>query len=346
MGYAYLGLGLGGVVAPMLINFLVQAYGWRHAMEIVGLVILVVLFPIGIWITRSVPADLGLLPDGAERIDATEGTVIGVSPASGVSGAIRTANFWRILAGSALVIGTIGSVIQHFILFLEDTGYSRATACAFDGATGVEPGRPRSCGLSGGSLTEEHRGAFYAVLSASNVAQDGAGTGDAWVFAAVFGFSMGADYVLIPLVTAECFGTASLGEVAGADHHGLFGGPMGRAVITGRNLRCVAQLRTCLENHVRRRAAWSGYALWGHHASRPVALSRRVGRGAAAIRRPTNAGTPTGAFFFGSGLAETIFGNWSRYACCAGVRQSSNFSKAVCRSSSHHGAEIYRRAIA
>jgi MFS family permease len=29
----------------------------------------------------------------------------------------------------------------------------------------------------------------------------------------LFGFSMGADYMLIPLVTAECFGTAALGKL-------------------------------------------------------------------------------------------------------------------------------------
>ena len=32
-------------------------------------------------------------------------------------------------------------------------------------------------------------------------------------FAGVFGFSMGADYMLIPLVTAECFGVGSLGKL-------------------------------------------------------------------------------------------------------------------------------------
>ena len=32
-------------------------------------------------------------------------------------------------------------------------------------------------------------------------------------FAILFGFSMGADYMLIPLVTSECFGTASLGKL-------------------------------------------------------------------------------------------------------------------------------------
>jgi MFS family permease len=35
----------------------------------------------------------------------------------------------------------------------------------------------------------------------------------AWSFAAAFGFAMGADYMLIPLVTAECFGIGSLGKL-------------------------------------------------------------------------------------------------------------------------------------
>ncbi len=35
----------------------------------------------------------------------------------------------------------------------------------------------------------------------------------AWSFAIIFGFAMGADYMLIPLVTAECFGLATLGKL-------------------------------------------------------------------------------------------------------------------------------------
>ena len=34
-----------------------------------------------------------------------------------------------------------------------------------------------------------------------------------WLFALAFGFAMGADYLLIPLITAACFGTAVLGKI-------------------------------------------------------------------------------------------------------------------------------------
>jgi sugar phosphate permease len=36
-----------------------------------------------------------------------------------------------------------------------------------------------------------------------------------YVFAVVFGFALGADYMLIPLMAAECFGLAALSRVLG-----------------------------------------------------------------------------------------------------------------------------------
>jgi len=39
--------------------------------------------------------------------------------------------------------------------------------------------------------------------------------GTVYIFAFIFGFGMGADYMLIPLMTAECFGLASLGRLMG-----------------------------------------------------------------------------------------------------------------------------------
>ena len=76
---------------------------------------------------------------------------------------------------------------------------------------------------------------FYAVLSASvlllGLARE---PGAVWAFAAVFGFSMGADYVLIPLVTAECFGTASLGKLLALIIMGYSLGQWGAPWITGR----------------------------------------------------------------------------------------------------------------
>jgi MFS family permease len=51
-----------------------------------------------------------------------------------------------------------------------------------------------------------------------------------WAFALTFGFAMGADYMLIPLVTAECFGLSALGRLLSliimADSLSQFFGPV------------------------------------------------------------------------------------------------------------------------
>src|SRR5436190_13070315 len=70
MGSAYVGLGVGGAISPILINGLIQSVGWRHAFEIIGVLILIVLFPVSQWITLSSPRDLNLPPDGLRSASA------------------------------------------------------------------------------------------------------------------------------------------------------------------------------------------------------------------------------------------------------------------------------------
>ena len=55
-----------------------------------------------------------------------------------------------------------------------------------------------------------------------------------WTFAIIFGFSMGADYMLIPLVTAECFGTRALGKVLALIIMGYSLGQWGAPWIVGK----------------------------------------------------------------------------------------------------------------
>jgi MFS family permease len=217
MGYAYLGLGLGGVVSPLLVDFLIRTIGWRHALESIGLLILAVLIPVGIWITRSTPAVLGLAPDGIDTSN-THGSVTEdpVSASKGVAAAVRTANFWLILVGATLVIGAIGAVIQHFILFLKDQGYSGTTASRFSTALLASSlgGRVLVGYLADRFQKKNLMALFYLLIGASILMLSAAHQPVAiWAFAVIFGFSMGADYMLIPLVVAECFGAASLGKL-------------------------------------------------------------------------------------------------------------------------------------
>ncbi len=231
MGYAYLGLGFGGVAAPVLAARLIGELGWRRAFVIIGAIIAVVLFPIAQWLTRSTPGEVGLAADGGGS-EPVPGRV-GQPPSVQLGAAVRTANFWLILVGSTLTIGAIGTVIQQFVLFLRDTGYTTARAAhvssglLFAGLVGR---------VAVGYLVDRYSkknvmALFYLLLALAIpllfLARQPAAL---WAFALVFGFAMGADYLLIPLVTAECFGLASLGKLLSliimADSLGQFFGPV------------------------------------------------------------------------------------------------------------------------
>ena len=213
MGYAYLGLGVGGAVSPILVHFLISRYGWRRAFEVVGILILIVLLPIAQWVTRSAPADINLTPDGVE---ASETEPSGPAVVFDLRRVACSANFWLILIGSSLVIGAIGTVIQQFVLFLHDQNYTLGQASVI--SSGL-----LFAGLAGrvivGYLADRFQkknvmAAFYLVLAlAIPLLFFARFPVAAWSFAIVFGFAMGADYMLIPLVTAECFGLATLGKL-------------------------------------------------------------------------------------------------------------------------------------
>jgi MFS family permease len=240
MGYVYLGLGLGGVVSPLLSNSLIRNFGWRHGLEFVGLLVMTALIPIGIFVTRSAPADLGLLPDGASVAHGSSSIAEqgrSALQSIDVQSAIRTTNFWLILAGSTVVIGAVGAVIQHFILFLKDAGYSAGMASRFFTALLVASlgGRVLVGYLADRFRKKDVMALFYGTLSVSILLLNFAHyPAVIWVFVAVFGFSMGADYMLIPLVAAECFGTVSLGKLLAIIIMGYSLGQWGAPWIAGR----------------------------------------------------------------------------------------------------------------
>jgi len=214
MGYAYLGLGFGGTVSPLLVHWLIETTGWRRAFEVIGAVIIATLFPIGIWVTRSAPRDMGLWPDGTASNPAPAETA-GVRSRT-VRQAVETVNFWLLLLGSTLVIGVIGTVISHFILFLKDEGYSSAWASRalsvllFSSLAGRV-----IVGYFADRFTRKNVMALFYLTLALAVPlllvhhQTRAVIG----FAILFGFAMGADYMLIPLVAVDCFGLSGLGKI-------------------------------------------------------------------------------------------------------------------------------------
>jgi len=86
---------------------LFDSSAWVAArMEFVALLLVAMLFPVGIWITRSTPEERGLRPDGEVGAE-TGNTASATTDSRGVAEAVQTKNFWLILLGSTLAIGAI-----------------------------------------------------------------------------------------------------------------------------------------------------------------------------------------------------------------------------------------------
>lgn len=220
MGYAYLGLGLGGTISPLVVQNLIQGFGWRHAMQIAGTVVLAVLFPVAHWVTRSNPRNMGLMPDGLdeENVKTNNAAVLDGQFDSGtvVRTALQSRNFWLIVAGCTLTIGAIGAITQHLVLFLGDQGYSLKAASH---VSSVLLGASLLGRVVVGHFADKRSkrnimGLFYLLLAVTiPLLLLSHHSSVVWIFAVMFGFALGADYMLVPLLAAECFGLSALGKI-------------------------------------------------------------------------------------------------------------------------------------
>ena len=133
---------------------------------------------------------------------------------------MRKPAFWLLVVGSFCSIGSIGSINQHMKLVFKEQGFTGQQAAGRpvqqrDTLHSVfEHWRAIVYGLAGGPFSKKLvMTVTYALVAATIpllflVRPE---TPDiVYIFAVLFGFGMGADYMLIPLMAAEQFGVNTL----------------------------------------------------------------------------------------------------------------------------------------
>src|SRR3989442_6944847 len=121
MGFAYLGIGIGGALVPFLAVWLTGAVGWQGALQALGGLIVVAALPLALVVRESPPTPAG----GA----AGSQTLTPSPPAASVAPVFRAPMFYVLLVGSMCSIGAVGGTNQHLKLFLSlDHGFSQAAA--------------------------------------------------------------------------------------------------------------------------------------------------------------------------------------------------------------------------
>ncbi|HEV3217215.1 MAG TPA: MFS transporter [Vicinamibacterales bacterium] len=212
MGFAYLGIGFGGALVPILANFLTGRFGWRGSLQTLGVLVVVIALPLAYFVKEG-PA----VGPKAEAPAADPGRDRRSLPS--VRGVLRSPAFYLLAIGSMCSIAAVGGTNQHLKLFLSlDRAYSQGDAArvislvlAFSIA-----GR-----LLMGWLADRMPKKFVMLLIYLLVASSvplllvGSSEAPVYLFAVVFGIALGGEYMIIPLMAGELFGVNVLGRVLG-----------------------------------------------------------------------------------------------------------------------------------
>ncbi len=214
MGITYVGVGIIGSLGSFLVKGVTEASNFQTClMVIAGLI--VVIWPITLLLIKNKPAEIGQHPDGAP-FSANE-TKLQPRPFGEL---FKTSAFWLLLIGSACSIGSIGSINQHMKFVFQDQGYTDQAAlnAAWRDASACILWSSIAGRLLIGWMADRYpkkyvMTATYVLVAATIPLMLMVKPGEdmnLYVFAILFGFGMGADYMLIPLMAAEQFGVNSL----------------------------------------------------------------------------------------------------------------------------------------
>jgi len=211
MGFAYLGIGVGGTLVPLLSARLVAALGWRGALQTLGIVIIVLALPFAYFV-REDPADSGERGAGGRAPGRKE-------PPAPVGAVFRTPAFYLLAIGSMCSIAAVGGTNQHLKLFLSlDLHYSQSAAASIISTVlAFSIGGRLVMGWLSDRVPKKRVMLIIYLLIALSIPLLFMGRSPLamYAFAAIFGLGLGGEYLIIPLIAAELFGIKVLGRLLG-----------------------------------------------------------------------------------------------------------------------------------
>jgi OFA family oxalate/formate antiporter-like MFS transporter len=216
-GIAVSGIGIGGIIWPLLAQWLISAYGWQRAFFILGLIIFAIIIPLAQFMKHS-PERTGVKAYGEA------GTVID-EQSSALNGGfsfnqvIRTSRFWMLGLLHFCFLFSVHVLIVHIVPYAVRIGFSAAVAASI---LSVIAGSSVFGRLAIGFVSDKIGGrlAMSACLIIATLAliwlQFAQEAWMLYIFAVVFGLAWGGMVPLGTVVTAGLFGLKSLGAILGS----------------------------------------------------------------------------------------------------------------------------------
>jgi sugar phosphate permease len=203
MGIAYLGIGVGGALVPLLAFTLTQSLGWRGALRWLGILMILVALPAAYFVREPTAAAASARAAVKQSLKP-----IMARPA-----------FFLLLIGSMASIGAVGGTMQNLALYLSlDRKLPQADVDATLSLVlvGSLVGRLVMGWLADRWPKKRVMLLIYLLVAAAIPPLFFAPTPATLKLCAFFfGVGLGGDYMIIPLMAAELYGVAIMGSVMG-----------------------------------------------------------------------------------------------------------------------------------
>jgi MFS family permease len=204
MGIAYLGIGLGATFGPQITKYLLDRFGWRTALHVLGLIIVAVGMPLVLAIRKD---------------DSTTAAATTRAPRAPIGDVLRDPAFYLLAIGSFASVGAVGGAMQHLMVFMTlEKHWPRGQGLnIMSWVAGVSLIGRVGAGWLADRLGPKKvmLGVYALVASGATMLMLGPTTTSIYAFAVVFGLGLGGEYMIIPLMAGRLFGTAVLGRVMG-----------------------------------------------------------------------------------------------------------------------------------
>ena len=244
LGVANTGIGLGAILLPAVLGYVIPAYGWRQGYLVLGLLALIA------W-----PFAFAMLKERGHSTASRTRALPALQVDMSFPEARRTREFWLALGGFFALGAASSGVVVHLVRILVDTGMTPPQAAGMQAVLGAAllVGR-----LGTGWLLDHIRAsALMAVLCLLGAIAlvglaMGAPGGSAWLCAAAVGLVVGAEFDVLSFLIPRYFGRRSFGvlygvifavfQIGAAVSIGLLGALRGQSGTYGPGLTAVAVL--------------------------------------------------------------------------------------------------------
>ena len=236
MGLIMAGNGTGGMAMIFIAQTALTLWGWRWAYRTLAVLVLLVVFPVLLLITRNSPEDMGLEKDGGLFGEGLAPCTACAPSGRSFREAVKTSSF-RTVCGLMLLYGMIiGGMTQHAIAMLRNFGVAKPSVF-WSLALGISVAGRLVLGNMADRISKKTLLAlcwFTVAIGFASVLLIGIHPAFVFGFSLCYGLSMGSFVTLVPLYLSELFGVNHFSKIMGAAHFFLVSGISTGTIVLGR----------------------------------------------------------------------------------------------------------------